>query len=44
MKNTIVRMRASGQNDKIPQFQSQIDVLLKDIADLEYQISKLKYF
>ncbi len=44
MKNTIVRMRSSGQNDKIPQFQSQIDVLLKDIADLEYQISKLKYF
>lgn len=44
MKNTIVRMRASWQNDKIAQFQLQIDTLLNDIADLEYQISKLKYF
>ena len=44
MKNTIVRMRASGQSDKIQQFQDKIDTLLKDIADVEYQISKLKYF
>jgi len=44
MKNTIVRMRASGQMDKVQQFQDQIDTLLKEIADLEYQISKLKYF
>lgn len=44
MKNTIVRMRASWQMDKVQQFQDQIDTLLKEISDLEYQISKLKYF
>jgi tRNA synthetases class I (I, L, M and V) len=44
MKNTIVRMRTTGQLDKIQQFQNQIDTLLKEIANLEYQISKLKYF
>jgi hypothetical protein len=44
MKNTIVRMRAIGQTEKISQFQNKIDTLLKEIADLEYQISKLKYF
>jgi hypothetical protein len=44
MKNTIVRMRTMWQQDKILQFQSQIDTLLVDIADIEYQISKLKYF
>jgi peptidoglycan hydrolase CwlO-like protein len=37
-------MRSSGQNDKVQQFQNQIDTLLKEITDLEYQISKLKYF
>lgn len=44
MKNTIIRMRSSGQSDKIDAFQTQIDTLLKEITDLEYQISKLKYF
>jgi valyl-tRNA synthetase len=44
MKNTIVRNRASGQTDKIQEYQDKIDILLKEIADIEYQISKLKYF
>ena len=44
LKNTIVRLRATWQTDKLQQFQTQIDSLIQDITDLEYQISKLKYF
>ncbi len=44
MKNTIVRMRSLGQADKTSHFQWEIDILLKDITDIEYQISKLRYF
>ena len=44
LKNTIVRLRATWSLDKISQFQTQIDTLLQEITDLEYQISKLKYF
>ncbi len=44
IKNTLIRMRTSWLNDKIIQFQQQIEVLEKEISDIEYQISKLKYF
>jgi peptidoglycan hydrolase CwlO-like protein len=37
-------MRTSGQREKIEQFQSQIYGLEKEISEIEYQISKLKYF
>lgn len=44
IKNTLIRMRTSGQREKIEQFQSQIYGLEKEISEIEYQISKLKYF
>ena len=44
MKNTLIRMRTSGQKDKLLQFQDQIEWLEKEISNIEYQISKLKYF
>lgn len=44
MKNTLIRVRTSGQKDKESYFEDQIAQLEKEIVDIEYQISKLKYF
>lgn len=44
MKNTIVRLRTTGQQEKINEFQETINTLQKEITHLEYEISKIKYF
>lgn len=44
IKNTIIRLRASWQHDKVSSFESQLAQLSQEISDLEYQISKIKYF
>lgn len=44
IKNTLIRLRTTGQKDKLDHYQLQIEDLEKEITDIEYQISKLKYF
>lgn len=44
IKNTLIRLRTTGQKEKISQFQTQIEDLEREITHIEYQISKLKYF
>ena len=47
MKNTIVRLRSLPTSDSestLMKIQHDIDILMKEIESLEYQISKMKYF
>ena len=44
IKNTLMRVRTSAQEDTLLQYQQQIKSLEQEILVLEYQISKLKYF
>ena len=47
MKNTIVRLRSLPSSDSestLIKIQHDINILMKEIESLEYQISKMKYF
>lgn len=45
MKNTVIRLRnISWQQKTLSQLQSDIDLLVKEIENLWYEISKMKYF